>query len=80
MPEAPIPNEDGSRSERKPPRKLPDPAICRAKHSRFGDYVDCLVQAPYSECLYARKFGDGYLCLSRERKEIVARTEAEQRK
>jgi hypothetical protein len=43
-----IPNEDGSRPEPKPARTLPDVAICRARHSGFGGYADCLVDAPSS--------------------------------
>jgi hypothetical protein len=73
-----IPNEDGSRSAPKAARTLPDVAICRGKHSGFGGYVDCLVDAPNS-CRYALSFGGGWLCRNPEREEIVARTEAKQR-
>ena len=75
---APIPNEDGSRPEPKPARTLPDPAICRAKPSGFGDYADCLVDAPH-DCRYALSFGYHFHCLHPERAGIIARTQAEQR-
>jgi hypothetical protein len=78
MPDAPIPNEDGSRSGPKPARELPDVGICRGRHSRFGGYVDCLVDKP-SSCPYALSFGHGWFCRNPEREEIVARTEAKQR-
>ena len=78
MSDAPIPNEDGSRSEPKPARTLPDPAICRARDIKLPDYADCLVDDPCS-CRYALNFGDVFLCRSPERKEIVARTKAEPR-
>ena len=78
MSDAPIPNEDGSRSDPKPARTLPDPAICRARYSRFGDYADCLVDAPY-DCRYALGFGLRFLCRHPERGEIIARTKADQR-
>ena len=79
MSDAPIPNEDGSRSEPKPARMLPDVAICRARHSGFGRYVDCLMHNP-SRCPYALSFGYGGFCRNPEREEIVARTEAKQLK
>jgi hypothetical protein len=72
-------NQDESRSEPKPERKLPDVAICRARHSGFGDYADCLVDNPRS-CPYALSFGKGHFCRNPQREEIVARTEAKQRK
>ena len=78
MSDAYIPNEDGSRPEPKPARTLPDVAICRARHSGFGGYADCLVDAP-SSSRYALSFGNGYFCLNPEREEIVVRTEAKQR-
>ena len=78
MSDAAIPNYDGSRSEPKPARTLLDVAICRARHSGFGDYADCLVNDPRS-CRYALSFGNGYLCHHSKRAEIVARTEAKQR-
>ena len=78
MSDAAIPNYDGSRSEPKPARTLPHVAICRARHSGFGDYARCLVDAPRS-CRYGLTFGGIYLYLSPEREEIVARTEAKQR-
>jgi hypothetical protein len=71
-------NEAGGQSQPKPERKLPDPAICRARRAGFGDYADCLVDAPQS-CPYALSFGYRYLCQSPERAEIITRTEAEQR-
>ena len=55
MSDAHKPSEDGSRFEPKPARMLPDPAICRGKLSGFGDYVDCLVDKPYS-CRYALSY------------------------
>ena len=70
-----IPNDDGSRSGPKPARTLPDVAICRAGHAGFGDYADCLVDAP-SDCPYALSFGFHYFCRHPEREEIIARTKA----
>jgi hypothetical protein len=78
MSDANMPNQVSSRSERRPERKLPDPAICRAKHAGFGDYADCLVDAPF-ECRYVLGFGFHYHCLHPERAEIIARTTADQR-
>ena len=78
MSDANIPKQDSIRSERRPERKLPDPAICRAKHAGFGDYADCLVDAPF-ECRYVLGFGFHYHCLHPERAEIIARTMAAQR-
>jgi len=57
----------------KPLRKLPDPAICRAKPAGFGDYTDCLVDEPFG-CPYALNFAFKYLCRNPERAEIIART------
>ncbi len=54
-------------------RKLPDPAICRAKPNGFGSYINCLVVDPVS-CRYALNFGGVYFCSCPERNEIVART------
>ena len=78
MSDANMPNQDSSRSERRPERKLPDPAICRARPAGFGDYADCLVETPF-ECRYVLGFGFHYHCLHPERAEIIARTMAEQR-
>jgi hypothetical protein len=78
MSDAHKPNEDSSRSKPKPARKLPDPAICRARFAGLADYAHCLVDDPRI-CRYALTYGDGFLCRSPERKEIVARTEAKQR-
>ena len=78
MSDAHKPKEDGSRPGPKLARTLPDVAICRARHSGFGDNARCLVDAPRS-CRYGLTFGGIYLCLSPEREEIVARTEAKQR-
>jgi hypothetical protein len=60
-------------SEPKPERKLPDPAICRAKHAGFGDYADCLVEYPY-QCAYALHFGQDFFCQHPQRADIIART------
>jgi len=60
-------------SEPGPERKLPDPAICRAKRAGFGDYADCLVHLPV-ECGYALRFGEGYFCQHPQRADIIART------
>jgi hypothetical protein len=78
MSDANMPNQDSSGSERKPERTLPDPAVCRAKLAGFGDYADCLVDAPF-ECRYVLGFGFHYHCLHPERAEIIARTKAAQR-
>ena len=78
MSDAHKPKEDGSRPGPKLARTLPDVAICRARHSGFGGYADCLVDAP-SSCRYALSFGNGCFCLNPEREGIVARTEAKQR-
>ena len=75
MSEAHIPNQGGSEWEPKPKRRLPDPAICRAKHAGFDDYADCLVDAP-DDCRYALRFGFRHLCQHPERAEIIARTVA----
>jgi len=53
---------------------LPDPTICRAKWSGFGDYVDCLVNCPAC-CPFAMSFGAGFFCRNPARAEIVKRTE-----
>ena len=68
-------NGDGHRPKPKPARKLPDPAICRAKSAGFGDYADCLVGYP-DGFQYALAFGLRYLCRHPERAEIIARTKA----
>ena len=72
--------EDGGNLDHKMPGALPDTAICRAK--RVGSTVelaDCLVENPY-RCPYALGFAYGHLCRHPEREEIIARTEAIQRK
>jgi hypothetical protein len=56
-----------------PVRKLPDPAICRAEPSGFGDSVDCLVKSPY-ECPYVAQLIYGMICQHPDRAAIVART------
>jgi hypothetical protein len=78
MSDANMPNQDSRRSARRPERKLPDPAVCRAKPAGFGDYADCLVDAPF-ECRYVLGFGFHYHCLHPERAEIIARTMAARR-
>jgi hypothetical protein len=78
MSDAHKPKENGSRPGPKPARTLPDVAICRARHSGFGGYADCLVDKP-GDCPYALSFGHGCFCLNPEREEIVARTKAKQR-
>ena len=57
----------------KPTRKLPDPAVCRARNLGNDDLFDCLISAPY-ECQYALHYGDSFFCRHPERKEIAART------
>ena len=70
---------NGRSNERRSRSELPDPAICRASDMGDGDLVNCLVQRA-SLCLYALSFGYGYLCRHPQRKEIAARTKAEQDK
>lgn len=60
----------------KPPeRVLPDDAICRARESGFGDYVDCLVSDPFN-CAHALSFGRAFLCRHPQARAIAARTSA----
>ena len=68
-------NKDGSRSEAKAERTLPDVAVCRAKASGFADYADCLVDRPHY-CRYVFGFGSYFHCLHPDRAEIIARTKA----
>ena len=71
--EAPTPEERSNRTRPMPVRKLPDVAICRAKRSGFGGYVDCLVDRPH-ECLFSLPFRSGRLCIHPTREDILART------
>ena len=55
-----------------PPRQLPDPAVCRAKHS-FENLYDCLVYLPYG-CPHVLSFGFSFYCQHPDRAAIAART------
>jgi hypothetical protein len=77
MPNTKKADEGEGRSKPDTSQTLPDTAICRARRSGFGDYVDCLVKAP-AVCCHALKFGHGYLCLHPQSLDIVARTQAGQ--
>jgi hypothetical protein len=71
--------EGDSPLEKKPPRRLPDMRICRAK-PRTPELVDCLVDNP-GLCPHVLSFGDSYFCKHPKRDEIIARTvAAKQRK
>jgi hypothetical protein len=59
-----------------PARVLPDNAVCRARESGFGDYVDCLVSEPH-QCAHALSFGRAFLCRHPQAKAIAARTNAQ---
>ena len=72
------PNEEPKNGKR-PARVLPDPAICRARRRGFGDYVECLVDAP-RKCRHALGLGHDFFCMHPQWKEIAARTKAEERK
>jgi len=58
-------------------RRPPNFKLCRAKLAGFGDYVDCMVAKP-EQCIFSLAFGDSYLCLHSKRRDIAARTDAEQ--
>jgi hypothetical protein len=60
-------------------RKLPDPAVCRAEHSGFGNSFDCLVESPYG-CPHAIRVIYGMVCQHPERAQIAARTKVERLK
>jgi hypothetical protein len=60
----------------KPARKLPDPAICRAEYSGFGNSFDCLVESAYG-CPHAIRVIYGMVCNHPERAQIAARTKGE---
>lgn len=57
-------------------RDLPDPQVCRAKHSGFRYYADlvhCLVDHPRG-CPHVLRFGAGNFCQHPKRDDIVLRT------
>ena len=66
---------DGA-STSKPPRELPDAAICRAKTIGLDGYAECLVHRPI-ECRYALPFGNACFCQNPKRAEIIARTKSQ---
>jgi hypothetical protein len=61
------------------PRKLPDPALCRAQSLACSTLAECLAESP-SACKYVMPFGWSMFCNHPQRAEIVARTEAEKAK
>lgn len=65
--------EFGFRSGSPTDRILPDPAVCAARTSGFGEYADCLVDHPHG-CQHALPFGWGFLCRHPQQNEIVKRT------
>ena len=64
---------ENKKSESVSGRKLPDPAICRAEPSGFGDSVDCLVKSPHG-CPHVARMVFGMVCQHPERDAIIART------
>lgn len=54
-------------------RKLPDPAICRARHAAWPGMFFCLVHQP-DGCKQVKYFNDVAYCTHPSRKAIIART------
>jgi hypothetical protein len=54
-------------------RKLPNPAICRAKPANWPGTAFCLVHEP-DECTHARYFNEVAYCTHFKRADIAART------
>jgi hypothetical protein len=68
-------SDDAKISEQESVRRLPNPAICRAKPARWPGVVYCLVHNP-TDCKYARHFNEVAYCTSPDRDSIIARTTA----
>jgi hypothetical protein len=54
-------------------RKLPNPAICRAKPANWPGTAFCLVHEPEA-CKHVRYFNEVAYCTHAKRAEIIART------
>ena len=54
-------------------RKLPHPAICRARHAKWPDMAYCLVRDP-AECKHVRYFNEVAYCTHPKREAIIAKT------
>jgi hypothetical protein len=54
-------------------RKLPNPAICRAKPANWPGTAFCLLHEP-EECSQVRYFNESAYCTHAKRAEIIART------
>ena len=54
-------------------RKLPNPAICRARPGNWPSTAFCLVHEP-DECKHVRYFNEVAYCTHPKRDEIIAKT------
>jgi len=63
-------------SGRETVRKLPNPAICRARHAKWPGMVYCLVRDP-TECRHVRYFNEVAYCTHPKNEAIIAKTEAQ---
>jgi len=54
-------------------RKLPNPAICRAKSANWPGTTFCLIQEP-DECSHVRYFNEVAYCIHAKRAEIITST------
>lgn len=72
-----VSSDDVSTSGNDDVRRLPNPAVCRAKAAHWPGVVYCLVNNP-GVCIHVRYFNDVAYCRHPEREHIIARSNAQE--